>query len=626
MDGENTQALQEIKSITSSPDAGTALCDHIKKQGFQSHLFSDIILTFHSKDYPLHKIILSQSHYFHSLLSGPWKENGKARIELQIDDPMVTAEGLESAFAFMYGMTPIFTADNVVSILAAGCFLGLENLCESSVQFALSDLKVDTFARYNHLAEKHCYGKFAGSVRSACWSLLCTHASRELLHHLPKLSLEVLCHLLKSDELWVLSEAERYKLAKQALIDWKLARAESTGALDDYMPRKRGKSFCSRKSSGSGQVCRNSRTRSAQKGGRSIPKDRTNKKKEGSALHLEPSSTADISKEVGDLKRLRRLWEEDAGQQLDGYKGGFEYCTELFTAGGIIFAHLEVHDILQVKRELEDANISSDVANDSIWHHVLLKDHILKLKHSPSADNSSSDNDEDEDDDMEEDDDDDEDEDDEDLSERDTSDSDRWSTDNGDDSNSSDGRGREGSSRNLKKAPNSSLVCFSSLDFDSLDDLDPKRRKTTGGFTWFAKPDVGMRLANFPPFRFGAEFVMKDKTWTPCLDSKSREVFYGGSTWNIGIVSAEARHDCIRCQLWVYQRGVYRDMRREVRYLAKLFTKTISGLRCVAGVGVRSSQRHARRIVSMLLDRDDVLEDEPLRISAVVQLVDDEGI
>lgn len=59
------------------------------------------------------------------------------------------------------------------------------------------------------------------------------------------------------------------------------------------------------------------------------------------------------------------------------------------------------------------------------------------------------------------------------------------------------------------------------------------RRRTTGGFTWASKPDVGMQLSDFPPFRFGAEFMLKDKRWTTCADLKSREVFYGGSMWKI---------------------------------------------------------------------------------------------
>lgn len=47
------------------------LCDHIRKQGFEGHLFSDIIISFLSKEYPLNKIVLSQSSYFLSFLSGP---------------------------------------------------------------------------------------------------------------------------------------------------------------------------------------------------------------------------------------------------------------------------------------------------------------------------------------------------------------------------------------------------------------------------------------------------------------------------------------------------------------------------------------------------------------------------
>jgi hypothetical protein len=44
---------------------------------------------------------------------------------------------------------------------------------------------------YQQLSERHCYGRFADSIRNACWTFLCTHASRELVHLLPKLSLQV---------------------------------------------------------------------------------------------------------------------------------------------------------------------------------------------------------------------------------------------------------------------------------------------------------------------------------------------------------------------------------------------------------------------------------------------------
>lgn len=626
MKDENVLAVPEAKPFVPL-DASVALCEHIQIQGYQSRLFSDITLSFLGKEYLLHKIILSQSSYFLSLLSGPWKENGKARIELQIDDPNVTVDGLESALAYMYGVSPVFTVENVVSILAAGSFLGLENLCESSVQFALQDLRVDTFVRYQHLSEKHCYGKFMDHLRNACWSLLCSHASRELLHYLPELSLQVLCHLLKSDELWIVSEAERYKLAKQALIDWKLARIGSAGSFDGSVPRKtRSKSSLSRKLSKGYQASVVLKNKNAQRAGRTISKDRSSKKKGAGGLASEQKMTlTERPKEGGevDLLKLQRLWEEDSGEQEDGCKGGYKLCTELFTDGGIIFSHMEADEVLRVRKELEDANLPPDAANDSIWHSVLLKAHVLKSKDSHNCADSSSDDDS-SDEEMEEDDEDDVDseDDDEELSERDTNDSDGWSTETSshqDDSNSSEGRDREAASTSSKKLQNSFLVCFNCLESSSSDELDPKWRRTTGGFTWTAKPDIGMKLANFPPFRFGAEFVMKDE-WVFSLDIKYREVFYGGSKWMIVVV--HNGDDSIRCQLRASRGGVYGDPRKKGRFMAKLYVKTRLGLRGMSGIGL-CGVLSSRHMVSVNLARKDVAEDEPLRVSAVVQLVDD---
>ena len=38
----------------------------------------------------------------------------------------------------------------------------------------------------------------------------------------------------------------------------------------------------------------------------------------------------------------------------------------VITTGGIIFAHMEEEEILRIKKELEDANLSTDIANDSV--------------------------------------------------------------------------------------------------------------------------------------------------------------------------------------------------------------------------------------------------------------------
>ncbi|KAL3692483.1 hypothetical protein R1sor_006134 [Riccia sorocarpa] len=649
MEGKQPQASAAV-------EASAALCEHVQRQGLDNHLFSDITLSFCGKDHQLHRIILSQSSYFHSLLSGPWKEHGKSRIELQIDDPNVTPEGLEIAFAYMYGMSPVFTPDNVISVLAAGCFLCLENLCEKGVQFIVEDLKVETFVGYQQLSERHCYGRFADAIRNACWTFLCTHASRELVHLLPKFSLQVLCLLLKSDELWVPSESERYKLAKQALIEWKLARVKATPVTPDCTNSRkpRTKHSSSRKSARYSNSTLGTRSKtSLQKTTRLSVKERGTKKKETSSPVAELLDSVNPSKDEGietDLRRLQRLWEED--DPMDRNKeDSFQRVAELFTEGGIIFAHMDPDEVLQARKELEDAGLPTDAANDSIWQHVLLRTRVLlksRETQNPLDESSEDEDDEEMDDDEDDDDDDDEadDEDDDEASDRDSSDSDGWSTDRSsqeadDESNSSDPRVRDGvtgsgqASKRLK-TQSTTIVCFACADSTGQTEnlgasFDGRRRRTTGGFTWAVKPETGMQLSDFPPFRFGAEFTLKDKRWSPTAELKYREVFYGGSMWKIvGSNLNQEKEEWlfgVHCRhLDTYEPHTYQDNRKRVPFTAKLYIKTCQGLRCVSGNGVRKLRHHSshtRHSISMHLSKKDIIENEPLRVSAVVQLVDD---
>ncbi|CAM6036580.1 unnamed protein product [Sphagnum compactum] len=642
-------------SSVSVVEAGMALCEHVQRQGLQGHLFSDITLICMGKEYHLHRIILSQSSYFYSLLSGPWKENGKPRIELQIDDPNVSAEGLEIAFAYMYGVNPKLSGENAMAALAAGCFLCMENLCDKCVQFIVADLRVDTFVPYQQLSERHCYGRFADSIRNACWTFLCTHASRELVHLLPKLSLQVLCRLLKSDELWVLSETERYKLAKQALLDWKLARVKPTSLTPDCPVAKKtkAKAQSNRKSARNLTNISGSNKKAAHKATR-LNSKAERKRKDAVALSLvetvkDCSLPSNETVPESDLRRLQRLWEVDEAELSKDES--FKVVAELFTGGGIIFAHMEADEVLLAKNELQEAFLPTDAANDSMWHSVLLQCRVLKFRetHNQLDESSEDDEDEDEMDDEEEDDDDDDDEvdddddDDEEASDRDTSDSDGWSSDHSsqedDDSNSSANRDGTGAGLNAQafkrlKTQSTSLVSFSSADTYPPDGVNEKCWRTTGGFTWMAKPNVEMQLADFPPFRFGAEFVFKDKCWTPCLDLKSREVFYGGSMWKIiasNINQDKSQDDwlfgvhCRPLDTWE-PTPTYQDSRQKVRFMAKLYIKTCHGLRCVTGTAVckmRHQASHVRHAVGMHLSRTDVVDDEPLRVSAVVQLIDD---
>ncbi|XP_024537553.1 uncharacterized protein LOC112348726 [Selaginella moellendorffii] len=577
---------------------GAALCDHVQRHGLQGHLFSDITVCFQSKDYKLHRIILSQSLYFKSLLSGPWKESGKPRVELKIDDHNVTVEGLEIAFAYLYGVAPAFSNENAVGVLAAGCFLCIENLCEQCVQFMVSDIRVETFLAYQQLSERHCYGHHAEGIRDACWSYLCFHAARELSHVLSKLSLPLLCRLLKSDELWVTNESERYKLAKQALVDWKLSRRTSNVEGGSSKRQRVAKSNSARK------AAKTASGKSKDKGSKPSSKDKTKKKGEASSEQKAASSQQKEDLSSTPLKMLRRLWDEDAAEEAAevSSKDGFEMVMDLFCGGGITFAYMDANEGLQARKELEDANMPTDVVNDAIWQNVLLKTRVLggtpceeEEEDSDSSESGVS------------------------GSSSESSESD-WSSPDEDEAGNASSGGEDSGLDRAAASSAATLVPFSTVDECS---FDGKRRKSTGGFSWSAKLHSGMQMSDFPPFRFGTEFTFTDKAWY--CSNIEKDVFFGGSRWKVTMscTGDETWWVALHCRPCTYpfQPHMYVDQRKVVRFAAKLFMRTSSGLQCVTGTGQRKCKSH----VGVTLSAKDIPKDKLFRVVAAVQLMEDES-
>lgn len=187
--------------------------------------------------------------------------------------------------------------------------------------------------------------------------------------------------LLKSDELWVLSESERYRLSKLALIEWKLARTKSTSDSSDCINQKRPrlKPSSARKKARNAHIGGTRMKSHTQKATRMSFKQRRRKDPTVALADEEESASPLLEEDIDtDLRRLQRLWEADdpADRNKDE---SFEMVADLFTGGGIIYAHMEADEVLQAKKELEDAGLPTDAANDSIWQHVLLKSRVLKV-------------------------------------------------------------------------------------------------------------------------------------------------------------------------------------------------------------------------------------------------------
>ncbi|KAH0935052.1 hypothetical protein HID58_012169 [Brassica napus] len=212
---ESDQSTSELRAL----DCNLAsLCDHIQSEGFGSGSFSDVVVKAMGSTYHLHRLILSRSSYFRTMLQGPWKEASSPVVNLLVDDKNVNGDAISVALAYLYGHHPKLDDDNAFRVLAAASFLDLQDLCAICTDFIISELRTSNFLAYQVFAESQDYGIHGERVKNACWGYLCQSGAVELREMLPKLSAQTLCALLTSDELWVPSEEKRFELALYAFI------------------------------------------------------------------------------------------------------------------------------------------------------------------------------------------------------------------------------------------------------------------------------------------------------------------------------------------------------------------------------------------------------------------------
>ncbi|GMH44302.1 hypothetical protein BSKO_12236 [Bryopsis sp. KO-2023] len=180
--------------------------------------FSDIRINIFDKDYPLHRMVLCRSPFFDRLLQGDWKETNKQVLHLEIPEPNVTCDAFENALAHMYARTVNLDKDNALQVLAAACYLDLQELCIACADFIIDDMRnPDHFLDYYHASKDLEYGPHSDRIQKAGWRHLCMLGSDHLRTIAPQLEIATLKKLLSTDELWVRTEYERYQLIKDTL-------------------------------------------------------------------------------------------------------------------------------------------------------------------------------------------------------------------------------------------------------------------------------------------------------------------------------------------------------------------------------------------------------------------------
>jgi len=232
------------------------LSTHIAKQGFFHGVGSDITVRAFDKEYRLHRLILMQAKFFESMMQGPWREQHTSAVLMQFDDANITREGFEVAVGRLYGIWTVedegfylnqhahdvfndnkmnlqfsvgshnirsahLTKRNVLAVLAAAAYLGIDALCDQCSKFAIRTLSTDRVVEYVQFSDLNCYNPWSSRIADACHSFLCRNgfedSRMDCLQVFERLPKEWLIRVIGSDAFWVPSEWDRYIFCRRVV-------------------------------------------------------------------------------------------------------------------------------------------------------------------------------------------------------------------------------------------------------------------------------------------------------------------------------------------------------------------------------------------------------------------------
>ncbi|KAF9926406.1 hypothetical protein FBU30_004006 [Linnemannia zychae] len=201
------------------------------------------------------------------MLQGPWSENGKDLVVMTFDDPNITQEGFDIAIGYLYGVwadesegndvigyqdenlqesyetttrtqkhdqtnteamfssdyqavTPsTLTPQNVLAVLAAAAYLGIDSLCKQCTAFTTATIKTDYILRYIEFCTQSDYYPWSNTISESCHAYLVRNGFKDpkmvCLQIFEQLPLIWLIKVVGSDAFWVPSEWERYEFCRQ---------------------------------------------------------------------------------------------------------------------------------------------------------------------------------------------------------------------------------------------------------------------------------------------------------------------------------------------------------------------------------------------------------------------------
>lgn len=210
---------------------------------FKGGANSDVTIVALEHEWSLHKLYLRQSGYFASMFSGNWKESEDSVITLDIPDPNITRESLDTAFSSLYRDDIELSEVDICPLLATSSMLQLEGLKEHCLDFMTETLKSSCVVHYVNSASLYGYSDIAEHCKE--WLRLHMVKTTDIAL-LRETSAELFAETISSPDLYALQvEMDVYTQAKRWLFltlnaEWSGDFDKVLAAAEEYFRRKGG--------------------------------------------------------------------------------------------------------------------------------------------------------------------------------------------------------------------------------------------------------------------------------------------------------------------------------------------------------------------------------------------------
>ncbi|CAO4374493.1 unnamed protein product [Caenorhabditis nigoni] len=130
-------------------------CAYVYQKLFLEGEDSDITIAACGREWKVHKLYLKQTKFFEMMLEGSWAESKSGRIDMEITDPNIDADGLNAVFGSLYHNEIEIDLEKIEGTVAAASYIVLDSVRERCAEMMIAALSTDNAVRYYELSTSY---------------------------------------------------------------------------------------------------------------------------------------------------------------------------------------------------------------------------------------------------------------------------------------------------------------------------------------------------------------------------------------------------------------------------------------------------------------------------------------